>query len=147
MKRGGYDLAHYSIYFLVVALILGVMIASLQVYERKSYYQSIREAEAVQDYVSLVSLQSLFHRCFAPVTSSGTFRPGEFSLAIFTDEHLRTCTSKPLRFSLSRPDEPGMRVIATQEALKTQQDLQRVYEEFVVIDGQSYHLLVEGPYA
>ncbi|GEM_PF-3398287 len=147
MKRGGYDLAHYSIYFLVVALFLGIIISSLYVYERKSYYQSIREVEAVQQYVSKVSLQSLFDRCFAQRTFSDSFLLGTFSLTLFTDEHLRSCTSKSLRFSLSRPDEPGKRVIATQEALKTRQDLQRVYEESVLIDGNSYHLLVEEPYA
>lgn len=144
MKRGSFSLPHATIFSLILVFACGVIILSLQTRQAPSFFENVQEQEAVQDYYFARSLVDI---CFSTHDSKGRMLHGQLNLSSFTDTHLQTCTSRPLRITLKDPNEAGIRTITTQPSLQSITLLPLLYQEYVLVDGKRALLRIEVPRA
>lgn len=144
MKLGSFSLPHVTIFSLLVVFVCGVIILSLQTRQAPSFFENVQEQELLQDYYFGRSLVDL---CFSSKDATGRFLHGHLDLALFTEEHLKSCTSRPLRITLKEPGEAGVRTLLTRPDLRDAQSLPLLYQEYVLVNGKRALLKIEVPRA
>lgn len=131
MKKGSYDLAHYSIYFIIAIIILAAQITSIKYSTSRNVLDIYDQKQKSQEYLFSRALLN----CMSFKDDTGLVSEGKISLKQFTDERLRSCTSEPVALFLLEENKQGVRVIATDDSLKFYSSLKLLDHETVLIDG------------
>ncbi|MBS3144460.1 hypothetical protein J4208_02645 [Candidatus Woesearchaeota archaeon] len=144
MKRGSFSLPHVTIYSIILVLVCGLILMSLQARQGKSFFEIAQQQETLNDYYFGRSLVDV---CFSTYDDRSRMLHGHFNLSSFTDIHLRTCTTRPLRITLDTIDESGVRITTTQDSLREKPLSQLFYQEYVLVEGKRALFRVEVPRA
>ena len=110
MKRGSFSLPHVTIYSIILVLVCGLILMSLQTRQGQSFFEITQQQETLNDNYFGSSLVDL---CFSTYDSKDRMLHGHLNVSAFTDAHLRTCTTRPLRITLKDPSEAGIRTLTT----------------------------------
>ncbi len=138
MKRGGYDLGNYIIYFIVAMIILAAPILTIKSYTSRGVYDSIKEQHQIQEYL----LSRYVVDCLAPRDAAKRVALGTIALSQFTEERLKSCTSEPVSVTLEQSGNLGINTIVTDPSLKQYTSLKTIRQEYVLVDGKRSLLTV-----
>lgn len=144
MKQGSFSLPHVTIYSIILVLVCGLILISLQARQGKSFFEITQQQETLNDYYFGRSLVDV---CFATYDSKDRMLHGHLNVSAFTDAHLRTCTVRPLRITLKDSSEAGIRTLTTQPSLQDTKILPLLYQEYVLADGKRALFRIEVPRA
>ena len=143
MKRGQFNWTHYTLRFLVVALVLTFYIMTYRVHEGKNFLDTYEEKINTED---LIFFDMISHHCFSPSSlESGRKHYESFDFRLFTQERLATCIPLQSRVTLAPLFQGETNTLASSATPFFQPDATQ--QRLVLVNDKIYIITMELQHA